>query len=319
MQYNQIKLLTLNIIENCDAACCYCSYWRVKTTPPSFKDLIRAIDEAISMGAIGIRLSGGEPLLRNDLAHLVSYINIHGLISMVCTSAKYNLNSLIELVDAGIDILSISLDTIEPGCFQNIRGYSITPVISNIETLAKLRDRGFEIVISTVLTKLCIDGLCDLLEYAQQHDLVLNLTPFQTDGTKNMQRLIFKEYHHSFLNEAMLRVKESASKGLRIINSDEYLDHVVNYLTLRKLPDGYMCQAGEATAIITAEGKVKLCHSLKPLPFRSLKESWLSREADELRKRMLRLDCPRCWLSCHAGMRRHIPHRYGREKIWEVI
>ena len=146
MQTPTLKLLTLNVTENCNATCLYCHWWKRNKLDPPLKDLTAAIDDAIEVGLRGVRLSGGEPVLRPDLAELINYIKSKGLISMVCTSANTDSGQIIRLVDAGLDIISISIDTLDPILFKEIRGYSIEKVKKNIETLAKIRSKGFEII-----------------------------------------------------------------------------------------------------------------------------------------------------------------------------
>ena len=110
MNNNQLKFLTLNVIESCNAACLYCDWWRSKGGEEPFGELADAVNQAASMGATAIRISGGEPLLRPDLASLVAHIRKLGLVSMVCTAAKCEIETILSLLDVGLDVLSISLD-----------------------------------------------------------------------------------------------------------------------------------------------------------------------------------------------------------------
>src|SRR5687767_6314313 len=82
MMGRPLRLLTLNVIETCDAACRYCHWWRVKTAPEPYEALAGAVDDAAMLGTAAVRLSGGEPLLRSDLPLLVSHIRRKGLVSM---------------------------------------------------------------------------------------------------------------------------------------------------------------------------------------------------------------------------------------------
>ncbi|MCL2646060.1 MAG: radical SAM protein [Phycisphaerales bacterium] len=318
-----LKFLTLNVTESCDATCIYCDWWRTKTAPESFNALADAVDQAALMGVRAIRISGGEPLLRPDLPSLVAHIRQHGLVSMVCTAAKCELSTLLALIDAGLDVLSVSLDTLDPRLFRRIRGYEIAPVLENLRCLAELRGKAeYEIVLSVVLTRLSIDGLADILEYAQKYNLPVNITPVQIGPcgrNTSKDAVAFGVEDAPILRNAMRVAKEAVATGLRIINSDEYLDGIAVYMVNRRLPAGYSCHAGDSTAIRLAGGKLKLCHSLKEIQGTDLAATWTSGEAENLRKRMASLDCPGCWLSCHADTRRPVAHRYGRPEIWEAL
>ena len=316
MNNNALKILTLNVTESCDASCIYCNWWQKNTASEPFEALAKAVTQAASMGAIAIRISGGEPLLRPDLPALVAHIRQCGLISMVCTAAKCEFDTLRMLLDAGLDVLSISLDTLQPELFCEIRGYEIEPVLEKIESLAESRTKdGYEIVLSVVLTRLSIDGLEDILMYAQSRDLVVSITPCQTD----IDALTFGIGDEVVLRDAMRLTKEAAASGVRVINADKYLDGIADFMIKHKLPDGHSCHAGDSAAIRLAGGKLKLCHSLKEIRGTDLTTAWSSKAAEALRSRMARLDCPGCWLSCHADTRRPVAHRYGRPEIWEAL
>jgi len=322
MNNNSLKVLTVNVTEACNAACLYCNWWRTKTKSESFDAIVKTIDQAASMGVGTIRISGGEPLLRNDLSLLVAHIRQYGIISMVCTSAKCELNKLIQLFDSGLDVLSVSLDTLQPELFRSIRGYKIEPILENIDNLAESRaNSSYEIVLSVVLTRLSIKGLEDVLKYAKSRDLVVNITPYQSNSSElnATDTLAFSIEDEIVLREAMRIAKDAAASGVRIINADEYLDGIADFLINRHLPSGYSCRAGNSSAIRMVGGKLKLCHSLTEIQSTDLATAWSSEDAEILRKRMVRLDCPKCWLSCHADTRRPVAHRYGRPKIWEAL
>ena len=320
---NNLKFLTLNVIESCNAACIYCDWWRTKGDPEPFDALADAVNQAASMGAVAIRISGGEPLLRSDLPFLVAHIRQHGLVSMVCTAAKCELETILSLIEAGLDILSVSIDTLQPQIFRRLRGYEISPVLEKIDYLAELRAKyDYEIVLSVVLTRLSVEGLEDVFEYAQKHDLVVNITPVQNISSKSntaMKALEFGIEDAPILRDALHIAKEVAASGVRIINSDEYLDGIADYLINHCLPAGYSCHAGDSAAIRLTGGKLKLCHSLKEIKGTDMVTAWSSAEAEAIRKRMARLDCPGCWLSCHADTRRPVAHRFGRMEIWKAL
>ena len=327
MSNNTLKFLTLNVTNSCDASCIYCNWWQMSIDSEPFDEpfdvLANAVDQAASMGTVGIRISGGEPLLRSDLPSLIAHIRKHGIISMVCTAANCELKAIISLIDAGLDVLSVSIDTLQPKLFYRIRGYEIKPVLEKLDYLAELRAKAnFEIVLSVVLTRLSVESLEEVLEYAKIHDFVVNITPYQSNSQERNAAddlLAFGINDESFLREAIGIIKEAAASGVRIINSDEYLDGIVYFMINRRLPNDYSCYAGDSAAIRLAGGKLKLCHSLNEIDGVDLATAWYSDDAEALRKRMARLDCPGCWLSCHVDKRRIIVHRYGREKIWEIL
>ena len=317
------KILSLNVIESCDARCRYCHWWRVESEPEPMARLIEAVDDAAALGTTAIRISGGEPLLRDDLPELVAHIASRGLVGMVCTAAKDDIEGLLALVDAGLDILSVSVDTLDAERFRKLRGYDLAPVMRNLEELASRRDAsGFEVVLSVVVSRLSAADLPTLLEFARSLDLIVSLTPFQ-DGTPErrspMSVLAFGPDDEAALRGSLAFAERAARAGLRLLNADEFLGGFPGFLLSRRLPEGHVCRAGDEAAIRLAGGAIKLCHSLDGVGAGSLSEAWGSPAANDLRARMARLDCPGCWLSCHADPRRPAAPRYGRAALWEAL
>ena len=320
------SVLTINVTSSCDAACRYCHWWRVKRqpTPEPLLELLSVVDEAAAAGVRAIRLSGGEPLLRPDLPDLVAHIRDHGMVSMVCTSAKCGRRSLDALAEVGLDLFSVSLDTVDPQAFRLIRGYDIDPVLDNVRALASRRSSvGFEIVLSVVLSRPSLEGLPDLLDFARALDLVVSFTPFQgedPDHKSSMTGLCFRPEDEQGLRQALDLVMEAAvTRGLRVVNGDVYLRGIADFVGTRRLPTGHVCRAGASAAIRMVGGELKLCHSLPGVVAGGLVAAWSSDAARRLRARMAQLGCDGCWLSCHADERRSVPHRFGHPRIWEAL
>lgn len=312
------QILTINVISDCDSKCIYCHCWRTKGSAPKLSSVLNIVRQASELGVTVVRISGGEPLIRPDIATIVKAIRADGMVSMVCTSGR-DKESLKQLAEAGLDIFAISIDTTNPEQFRKLRGYDVKPVLDNLKLLTELRAiHNFEIVISLVVTRINLDYLDGLFDLAAKLDILLSITPVQYSGLlrPEIKKFAFKRSDRYRIEGAVEKIKTTVvCKGVRLINSDAFLDGFAVFLTERHLPDGYVCQAGNTGCIVTVNGQLKLCHSLDPLGRGTLRRLWTSKEAERLRKRMEELDCPLCWLSCHADKRRTTLIRYGRVDI----
>lgn len=114
--------LRLSLTEKCNLRCIYCM---PDTTPPSLpppthltsSELIRLTILFASHGVNKVRLTGGEPLLRHDIADIMREIsNLDNIHTVGITTNGVTLSrSLQELIDVGLNSVNISLDTlIEP-------------------------------------------------------------------------------------------------------------------------------------------------------------------------------------------------------------
>ena len=303
------RIFTINVSNHCDARCIYCHCWKTRKTGllelPAITSYIQLFAKS---GVKAIRISGGEPLTRADLPQIIRTISEADMISMMCTSAKGDFDPIVKCIEAGLNIISISIDLLDETRFKRLRGYSIQPVLDNLYKLAKFRDKNkFEIIISSVFTRVNAEHLDALLRFIMHMDLLQNVTPFQNGSgfiSRFQQELVFKEEDRIIIDSGVAQLKEFAQKGLRLINSDRFLDGFADFLIDRRLPEGYVCTAYEKEAIMTNEGELKLCHSMKPLSPDSFFTQWNSKAAGRLKEQMRQLKCPFCWLSCYADSRR---------------
>lgn len=317
------KIVTINVTDYCDAKCLYCHFWRsIRQEPLSLPAIIDFIQTAAKMNTKAIRISGGEPMSRIDLPQIIKAINEVDLVSMTCTSAKGEFLPLQKVVESGLNILSISIDLLDENKFQLLRGYSLKPVIANLLQLIELRNKyKFEIIISTVLTRINVEHLSPLLSFTKNMDLLLNVTPYQNGNVddKLQKEITFKKEDRSLVETAVSELKLAAQNGVRIINSDSFLDGFADFQIDRKLPINYKCKAGEKEAIITSEGRIKLCHSMPPLSKGSFLSQWNSAKAEQIRAQISQLNCPYCWLSCYADERRGIALNYCNPSIFSLL
>ena len=136
----QINYLRISVTDHCNLGCVYCSVGSVPHLPRSeilsYEEIRRLVQVAAGIGISKVRLTGGEPLLRAGLSQLVRMLaRIEGIDDISLTSngillAKYAL----ELKEAGLKRVNISLDTLKEDRFKRISGRDkLGEVLSGIE------------------------------------------------------------------------------------------------------------------------------------------------------------------------------------------
>ena len=140
-----IDYLRISVIDTCNMQCVYCTPECENNISPSTntlssKELLRICNCMARLGVRKIKITGGEPLLRKDLVYLVREIkNIPGITQVTLTTNGVLLGQMIDdLVDAGLDGVNISLDTLNAEHFHHItRRNQLTKVLDGLEkTLA---------------------------------------------------------------------------------------------------------------------------------------------------------------------------------------
>lgn len=140
--YNRkIDYLRISVTDKCNLRCVYCmppEGVKLKTHEEilTYEEIIRFARAAIKSGITKIRLTGGEPLVRKDLAFLISELyQIPGLKDLsLTTNALLLKKQLPELVEAGLKRINISIDSLDPEVYRRLtRGGRLDDVMAGLE------------------------------------------------------------------------------------------------------------------------------------------------------------------------------------------
>jgi len=122
-----ITYLRISVTDKCNLRCVYCMpesglAWLPKAEILSYEEITQIVGAAASVGVRSIRLTGGEPLIRRDLASLVAAIAaVEGIDDIAMSTNALLLSEQIDdLVSAGLRRVNISLDTLREDRFFSI-------------------------------------------------------------------------------------------------------------------------------------------------------------------------------------------------------
>ena len=144
-----LKDLRISVTDRCNFRCTYCmpaeifgeSYkFLPKDEILSFEEIARLARIFVEFGVNKLRITGGEPLLRTDLHILIAMLTgMPGLEDLTLTTNAFLLpQQAQQLKDAGLQRVTISLDTLDDEVFKemNGRGISIDRVLQGIDAAA---------------------------------------------------------------------------------------------------------------------------------------------------------------------------------------
>lgn len=136
----KITYLRLSVTDRCDFRCSYCMAEKMAFVP---RDEILTLEEClliartfVSLGVSKIRLTGGEPLVRKDLAWLAGQLGaLDGLRELALTTNGSQLpEQAAGLARAGVGRVNISLDSLVPDTFRRItRTGDLRKVLAGID------------------------------------------------------------------------------------------------------------------------------------------------------------------------------------------
>jgi len=184
-----INYLRISVTDRCNLRCIYCM-------PPegipqmshseilSYEEIRTVVQAAAELGIDRIRLTGGEPLVRAELPKLIKMLSqIEGIQELSLTTNGTLLKDYaLELKQAGLSRVNVSLDTLKPDKFRYItRLGELKAVLEGIEVA---REAGFEPVkINTVIMRGMNDD--EILDFAKMtykdgwHVRFIELMPFK--------------------------------------------------------------------------------------------------------------------------------------------
>ena len=161
--------LLAELTYGCPLHCSYCSNpldlaaYRDELTTSEWR---RVLAEARDLGVLQLHLSGGEPLLRRDLAEIVRGAGELGLYTNLITSALgLTARRAEQLRAAGLDHVQISVQADEPVLSDTLAG---TPSFHRKVTAARLvKELGWPLTLNVVLHRHNIDRMDRVLDLAE--------------------------------------------------------------------------------------------------------------------------------------------------------
>jgi cyclic pyranopterin phosphate synthase len=136
-----VNYLRISVTDRCNLRCFYCMPPQGIPLLPrdevlSYEEIHMVVQAAAELGIAKVRLSGGEPLVRDGLAGLVEKLSrIEGIDDLSLTTNGVLLRQQAEeLRRAGLRRVNVSLDTLQPARFRQITGYDrLKEVLQGIE------------------------------------------------------------------------------------------------------------------------------------------------------------------------------------------
>jgi cyclic pyranopterin phosphate synthase len=199
-----VNYLRLSVTDRCDFRCVYCMAEDMQFLPRreilSLEELLAVAEAFVELGTTKIRLTGGEPLVRQNILWLAQRIaRLPGLRELVLTTNGSRLAQMAPaLRDAGVRRINVSLDSLDPARFRELtRTGDLATVLRGIEAA---QGAGFErIKLNSVILR------------GRNDDEVLALVDFARASGLDI----------SFIEEMPLGLIEEHDRALAFVSSDE--------------------------------------------------------------------------------------------------
>ncbi len=184
-----MRSLRLSVTDRCNLRCQYCMpeeqyLWLPKSSILSFEEIARFAGIARGLGVEKVRITGGEPTLRHDLPVLVRMMSeqLAGVDLALTTNAVLLARYAQDLMDAGLDRITFSLDTLQEHRFRQFaRRSKLADVKNGFDAARRVGFKGSKMN-AVMVRGFNDDELVDLLEFATSQGVELRYIEYMDVG-----------------------------------------------------------------------------------------------------------------------------------------
>ena len=197
----QFRDLRVSVTDRCNFRCTYCMPAEIygeryeflpKAELLTFEEIARLTGILARLGAVKVRLTGGEPLVRNNIEALVSMLApIQGVRDLTLTTNGYLLPRKVQgLKEAGLQRLTISLDTLDDEIFRRMNGrnFGTERVMEGIDEAERAGYRPLKIN-SVVQRDVNDHTIVELARYFKERGHIVRFIEYMDVGNRNGWKL----------------------------------------------------------------------------------------------------------------------------------
>ncbi|HUA57769.1 MAG TPA: radical SAM protein [Verrucomicrobiae bacterium] len=302
---NHPIVVSFEVTDSCTCDCTHCDHGGRRDdsrhlTPADYRRYVEALRPCV------VQVSGGEPLLRNDLVEIVRNIKEPSGLPYTILVSSWSLMTAelyLELRSAGVDQFSVSLD------FPDERhdGFRAYPgLYSHLEELIpRLARLGHDdIVLNSCITSQNLQEISAIADKAREWGVNLCYSAYSARRTGCRDLFPGSPGELAALNSHLDGVEQRRDATNWIVNSRSTLDATRRYFENGGMPG---CRAGHRFLVVTADGALQPC------------SMQFQRYPLEQRERMIgeftrKNRCDECYVSIRSYLDKTFP-----QLLWENV
>lgn len=254
---NSAMVVSYEVTLSCNCNCHHCDLGgflenEKQIGPEQYADLTRSLKPLVA------QISGGEPLLRKDIAEIVGAIKGSAdvpYVILVTNGVLFNESNYLQLREAGVSQFSVSLDFPDerhdefrrhPGLYKRLE-----------QRIPRLASLGFrDIVLNSAITRANLGDILPLAQRATDWNVAISYSAYTALRTNDTSYCINGGEDLETLRQAISKIIELKKQGIRIVNSEAVLRNTVKFFE-----QGYMqnCRAGTRFLIVVPDGRFVPC------------------------------------------------------------
>ncbi len=260
--------LRVSVTDRCNIRCFYCMPLENVSFLPraellTFEEIERFVSVATDLGIRKIRLTGGEPLVRQQLDRLIAALRRNPLIEdlALTTNGLLLAEQAVALYQSGLHRLNVSLDSLRPEIFRQISRRDGLPQV--LLGIAAAKRAGFNnIRINAVsLAGITEPDIVPLARFCREQQLELRFIefmPLDADHSWSPQQVLSGAKVRSIIESEISALRPAIRPDLSQPAVDyDYLDGVGRVGFINPVSEPF---CGDCNRMrITAEGKIRNC------------------------------------------------------------
>jgi len=279
--YNRpIRDLRVSLTDRCNFRCFYCLPHGEPPIAPkeqmlSYEEIDYVCEIFVSLGIEKIRLTGGEPMLRRDIETIIrklSRLKSSGLQDLALTTNGYYLPDRARgLKDAGLDRITISLDSLKRDIFKRMTGVDVLDKV--LAGIAAAKAAGLEpIKINAVIVRgHNEDEVADFAAFAREHDVkmrFIEFMPLDSGHEWSREDVVSGKEIRERISERFPLVRVEAARGSDTSSRYRFADGAPGEIGIIAPVTEPFCGACSRIRL-TADGQIRTClfstveHSLR--------------------------------------------------------
>jgi cyclic pyranopterin phosphate synthase len=274
-----IRDLRVSLTDRCNFRCFYCLPHGEPPIAPkeqmlSYEEIEYACDIFVSLGIEKIRLTGGEPLMRRDIETIISKLNalkprLHDL--ALTTNAYFLPGRAGALKAAGLDRITVSLDSLKREVFQRMTGVDVLDRV--LEGIYAAKRAGLEPVkINAVIVRgYNEEEVADFAHFAREHQVqmrFIEFMPLDSGHDWSREMVVSGREIRERINERFPLVRTSVRRGSETSSRYRFADGAPGEVGIIAPVTEPFCGACSRIRL-TADGQIRTClfstveHSLR--------------------------------------------------------
>lgn len=268
-----IRDLRVSLTDRCNFRCFYCLPHGEPPIAPkeqmlSYEEIEYVCEIFVSLGIEKIRLTGGEPMLRRDIETIISKLSklktagSRRLIDLALTTNGYFLPERAHsLKEAGLDRVTISLDSLKRDVFKQMTGVDVLDKV--LAGIAAAKDAGLEpIKINAVIVRGHNEKeVADFAAFAREYDVKMRFIEFMPldSGHEWSRADVFsgKEIREQ-INERFPLIRLAVNRGSETSSRYRFADGAPGEIGIIAPVTEPFCGACSRIRL-TADGQIRTC------------------------------------------------------------